>query len=148
MSWTSHRILAAADEALLSLKRAQFLKGWSYRVMVVLKLKYFRYRLHSLLYMFNYIKDKQSYCIIKVIFIAVVNLSTTTIHRPEENSHLTKKSQSDLFPPILMHQKTIYWSYTEKIRERKRLTSWTCYLQGVLRHFSPCQYMWGPAGDN
>ena len=101
--------------------------------MVVLKLKYFRYKLHSLLYMFNYFKDKQSYCIIKVIFIAVVNPSTTTIHRPGENSHLTKKSQSDLFPPILMHQKTIYWSYTEKIRERKRLTSWTCYLQGVVR---------------
>ena len=99
--------------------------------MVVLKLKYFRYKLHSLLYMFNYFKDKQSYCTIKVIFIAVVNPSTTTIHRPGENSHLTKKSQSDLFPPILMHQKTIYWSYTEKIRERKRLTSWTCYLQGV-----------------
>ena len=97
----------------------------------MLKLKYFRYKLHSLLYMFNYFKDKQSYCIIKVIFIAVVNPSTTTIHRPGENLHLTKKSQSDLFPPILMHQKTIYWSYTEKIRERKRLTSWTCYLQGV-----------------
>ena len=100
--------------------------------MVVLKLKHFRYRLHSLPYMFDYTKDKQSYCIIKVIFIAVVNPSTTTIHRPGENLHLTKKSQSDLFPPILMHQKTIYWSYTEKIRERKRLTSWTCYLQGVV----------------
>ena len=81
--------------------------------------------------MFDYTKDKQSYCQIKVIFIAVVNPSTTTIHRPGENSHLTKKSQSDLFPPILMHQKTTNWSYTEKIRERKRLTSWTCYLQGV-----------------
>ena len=99
----------------------------------MLKLKHFEYRLHSLLYMFNHIIDKQSYCIIKVIFIAVVNPSTTTIHRPGENSHLTKKSQSDLFPPILMHQKTIYWSYTEKIRERKRLTSWTCYLQGVKK---------------
>ena len=101
----------------------------------MLKLKHFRYRLHSLPYMSDYTKDKQSYCIIKVIFIAVVNPSNTTIHRPGENLHLTKKSQSDLFPPILMHQKTINWSYTEKIRERKRLTSWTCYLHTIDRKF-------------
>ena len=43
----------------------------------------------------------------------------------------TKKSQPDLFPPILLHQKTINRSYTEKIREGKRLAAWTCYLQPV-----------------
>ena len=38
-----------------------------------------------------------------------------------------------------MHQKTINWSYTEKIRERKRLTSWTCYLQGVDTYKTPME---------
>ena len=43
----------------------------------------------------------------------------------------TKKSQPDLFPPILLHRKTISRTYTERIREGKRLAAWTCYLQPV-----------------
>ena len=121
------------DKAVLSCKHALFLNGWSYRVMIALKLKHFRCRLPGLPYMLHYIKDKRSYHVTKVIFRAVVNPSTTTIHRPAGNTHQTKKSQPDLFRPILLHQKTINRSYTEKIREGKRLAYWTCYLQPVGR---------------
>ena len=101
-------------------------------VIIALKLKHFRRRLPGLPYMLHYIKDKRSYRVTKVIFRAVVNPSTTTIHRPAGNRHQTKKSQPDLFRPILLHQKTINRSYTEKIREGKRLAAWTCYLQPVI----------------
>ncbi len=57
--------------------------------------------------MLDYIKYKQSWQVTNVISMAVVNPSTTTIHRPAGNSHETKKTQSDLFTPNFVHYNTI-----------------------------------------
>lgn len=64
------------------------------------KLKHSRCRLHSLFYMLEYIKDKQSWEVTNVISMAVVNPSTTTIHRPAQNLHETKKPIQIFFPLI------------------------------------------------
>ena len=45
-----------------------------------------------------------------------------------------KKSQSDLFPSIFVHNETINWSNTEKIREGKRLATSTHCLQPVYMY--------------
>ena len=63
--------------------------------MIVLKLKHFKYRIHSLYNMFDYNKDKQSYLVTKVILMAAVNPSTTTtiIYIPVKNLPDTKDIQ-------------------------------------------------------
>ena len=90
-----------------------FLKGWSYRVMVVLNLKPFRYRWHSLFDILDHIEDKWSHRVTKVIFIALVNPSTATIHHQK---YLRKISQSNLFPLFLRIMRPLTGATLKKIR--------------------------------
>ena len=107
-----------------------FLKGWSYRVMVVLNLKPFRYRWHSLFDILDYIEDKWSHRVTKVIFIALVNPSTATIHHQK---YLRKNISIKSFSPIFAHYETINWSYTEKNKRGNVNNPCSCNIPKALK---------------
>ena len=80
---------------------------------VALKLKLFRCRLHSLCNMFDYNEDKRSYCVIKVISMAAVNPSTTTITTTTlaENLQTLKTYKEKKFFVHLGHSHYMFGDY-------------------------------------
>ena len=83
--------------------------------------------------MSDFIKDKRSYRVTKVIFRAVVNPSTTTIHTPAGNPHQKKKKNpSQIFFALFYCIKRQSTGATLKKSERRNVSHIGRFI------YSPC----------